>query len=201
MSKSTPINQLPTQSIPQTAFVNDQQRQMITQAQQAIGNSTMPQNTQISSEMLNEDDAVIQDMLNNLNTQQEPSYVQQHQTLQGQQMPQSQDDLLRYAAMNNLNINQLMGNGYGPTPYQAVLQQPSVALGNVPIAKQFTTMITSEMKLVGFVFLAVVLVHFIPFHKIVSKYIALDKIPYHDVLIRASLAAMIVIIMKKLFSS
>ena len=193
MSKSTPINQLPIQNLQQNTFVNEQQRQMITQAQQAIGNSQLPQNTQLPSEMLNEDDAVIQDMLNNLNTQQDPSYVQQHQAMAQQQQQQqqiSQEDLLRYA--NNMNINQVL------SPYQTIQQVPTV---NVPITKQFTTLLSSEIKLAGIVFVAVVLVHLIPFSKIISKYVALEKIPYHDILLRASLAAMIVIIMKKLLVS
>ena len=66
MNKSTPLSQLPS-TPSQGNFVNDQQRQMITQAQQAIQTSTFPQNTQISSDIVNDDDPTIQEVLNQFN--------------------------------------------------------------------------------------------------------------------------------------
>ena len=217
MNKSTPINQLPTQLNAQPTFVNDQQRQMITQSQQAAGNIPMPQNTQNQPEMLNEDDGVIQDMLNNLNngggSAQEVAqnqYIQQQQMLQQQQQQQQQqlmqqEELMRIAAMNNMNINQLMG-GYGPPGYsqpsQAMpsyaeqpMQAPVVSGG---LAAQFTALFTNELKLAGLVFMVVLAVQFIPFHRYISRYIAIDKIPYHDIVLRAMIASFVVIICKKL---
>lgn len=189
MNKSTPINQLPS-NLPnqQNAFVNDQQRQMITQAQAAIGNSTMPQNTQLPNEILNEDDAVIQDMLNNLNTGQSNSSVDPGYT---------QEDLLRLAAMNNLNINQFPQQQYAPAQnygYMSTVQtsQPT------SYAKQFTAILTSEFKLAAVVFFLVIIVQLVPFHSYLAKYIAIDKVPYHDVILRAIIAALAVIIIKKL---
>lgn len=191
MNKSTPINQLPNQlSVPQNTFVNDQQRQMITQAQQAISTSQMPQNTQISSDILAEDDATIQDMLNNLNSGQQ------------QEMPQipvhSQDELYqRLAATNNVVYNQLPQQppSYMPqAPPTAV--QPTATSGFS--SKTLTTLIQNEFKLVGLVFLVVLLVQFIPFHKYIGRYIAIEKLPYHDVILRAIIASLLVVVIKKL---
>ena len=191
MNKSTPISQLPTQSgqggqgNSQNAFINDQQRQMITQQQQAVGNITMPQNTQLPVDVLNEDDGVIQDMLNNLNSSQQDMGQQSGQS--GQYMPQQyqQDELLRLAAMNNLNINQMYTT-------------PQVNIAKQPLSAQFTQLFTSELKLSGIVFLAVILVQLIPFARYISKYIAIDRIPYHDIILKASIASMLVVIAKRL---
>mgnify|MGYP006278165767 CR=1 FL=1 len=179
MSKSTPINQLPSQASNPT-FVNEQQRQMITQAQQAIGNSAMPQNTQLPAEILTEDDSVIQDMLNNLNA---PSDVPSAQ----------QEELLRLAAMNQYQMPQM-----SPYPQQYAYAQPV----HVPksFSAQFTHLLTSEFKLAGLVFVIVLIVQFVPFHRYVSKYVAIDKIPYHEVLLRAIIAALAVIAVKKLLN-
>lgn len=194
MSKSTPINQLPSQMASQNTFVNDQQRQMITQAQQAIGNSTMPQNTTLPNDILNEDDSVIQDMLNNLNS------GQQQQAVQLQDL-QQQEDFLRMAAMNNMNINQVMPQQhYMPPPTPAFFMPPAAAA--VPLQpsmhQKFMSLLTSEFKLAGLVFAIVIIVQLVPFHRYISKYVAIEKIPYHDIVLRGILAALGVIIVKKM---
>jgi hypothetical protein len=199
MNKSTPINQLPLQQNSQNLFVNDQQRQIITQAQQAINNSTMPQNTQLSNEIISDDDNAIQDMLNNLNSSsQQPDlqYIQQQQQLQQQQ----QDEYLaRISAMNNLNINQFPSaqtpQVYSVNPLLQQQQQLPKADGFV---NQFMQLLTNDFKLAAIIFLAVIVVQFIPFHKYISKYIAIDKIPYHDVIFKAIIASLFVIIVNKL---
>lgn len=192
MSKSTPINQLPSQMGNQNTFVNDQQRQMITQAQQAIGNSTMPQNTSLPNDILNEDDSVIQDMLNNLNANQ-----QQQQDLQ------QQEEFLRMAALNHMNINQVMQQPqqqYMPPPAQPFFMPPPVAPTPLQpnIQQKFMSLLTSEFKLAGLIFAVVIIVQFVPFHRYLSKYIAIEKIPYHDIILRGILAALAVIIAKKM---
>lgn len=194
MSKSTPINQLPSQMGPQNTFVNDQQRQMITQAQQAIGNSQMPQNTTLPNDILNEDDSVIQDMLNNLNANQ-----QQQQDLQ------HQEEFLRMAALNHMNINQVMQQPqqqYMPPPSQQYFMPPMTPAAaptqQLNMQQKFMSLMTSEFKLAGLVFAVVIIVQFVPFHRYLSKYIAIEKIPYHDIILRGILAALAVIIAKKL---
>lgn len=194
MSKSTPINQLPSQMGPQNTFVNDQQRQMITQAQQAIGNSQMPQNTTLPNDILNEDDSVIQDMLNNLSANQ-----QQQQDLQ------QQEEFLRMAALNHMNINQVMQQPqqqYMPPPSQQYFMPPMTPAAaptqQLNMQQKFMSLMTSEFKLAGLVFAVVIIVQFVPFHRYLSKYIAIEKIPYHDIILRGILAALAVIIAKKL---
>jgi hypothetical protein len=163
---------------------------MITQAQQAISTSQMPQNTQLAPEIMNEDDAAIQDMLNNLNTGviQEPQQIPVH----------TQDELIQRLSANNVNVNTLM-NGYGlPQTYSMPQQQQFVPVTPSFSAKTLTNLLQSEFKLVGLVFLVVIVVQFIPFHKYVGRYFSIDKIPYHDVILRAIVAALIVVIGKKL---
>lgn len=208
MNKSTPINQLPSQNVPQqNIFVNDQQRNMITQAQQAIGNSTLPQNTQLPSEVINEDDTAIQDMLNNLSSQQDTqSHQQQMPPVYSSQVQSPQEELMRFAAMNNLNINQLnsLMSGYGPPPFMRSMQDsppppPSFyKQSQQGYMKQLTHIFSSEMKLAGLVFLVVIVIQLLPLHKYIGRYIAVDRIPYHDVLLRAIVAALLIVITKKL---
>jgi len=205
MNKSTPINQLPSQNSSPNIFVNDQQRQIITQAQQAINNSTMPQNTQLSNEIINDDDLAIQDMLNNLNSQpqdiqqiqqiQQLQQMQQMQQMQQQQQHyQQQDDYLsRVAAMSHMMQPQ--------ASQQQILQQLPQSqqfFKSGGIAEQFTHLMSNELKLAGVVFIAVILVQLIPFTQYISRYIAVEKIPYHDILLKAMIATFIVIIIKKL---
>lgn len=194
MNKSTPINQLPNQLPNQNTFVNDQQRQMITQAQQAINNSTMPQNTQLPSDMLTEDDSVIQDMLNNLNTSE-----------QQQQIPSmsQQEEIMRLAAMNNLNINnlpqaQFNNPVFGMQP-QYNMQQPQQPVQNHSnYVQQLTQLFSNDFKLIAIVIAVVLIVQFVPFHTYIGKYIAIDKIPYNDIILRAIIAGGLVIVLKNI---
>jgi hypothetical protein len=198
MNKSTPINQLPSQlAAGQNTFINDQQRQMITNAQHAITTSQMPQNTQLAPEIMTDDDAAIQDMLNNLNNQPElPPQL-------NQQVPvHTQEELIqRLAAANNLNVNKLM-NGYGPQAYMPSQQQQQQYMASTqpqPFStKMFMNILKSEVKLIGLVFVAVILVHFVPFHTYVGRYLAIYKIPYNEIILRAIVASLIVVIGKKL---
>jgi hypothetical protein len=201
MQKSTPINQLPSQiNASQNTFVNDQQRQMIMQAQQAIGNSTMPQNTQIANEIINEDDSVIQDMLNNLGSpdmmvQQQQQHQQQQQQLDAMQ----QEEIMKRLAANNMNINNLYNqNAYVPASSPQYAAPSNAFVQPVGLSKQFTSLFSSELKIVGVVFFVVLIIQLVPFHQYVSKYIAIDKVPYYDVIFKAILAALLVAIVKKM---
>lgn len=208
MNKSTPINQLPSQTSSPNIFVNDQQRQIITQAQQAINNSTMPQNTQLSNEIINDDDLAIQDMLNNLNSQpqdiQQIQQIQQLQQLQQmQQMQQQQQQQQQYQQQDDyLSRVAAMSHMMQPQLSQPQLSQPQLSqqqfFKSGGIAEQFTYLMSTELKLAGVVFIAVILVQLIPFTQYISRYIAVEKIPYHDILLKAMIATFIVIIIKKL---
>lgn len=201
MNKSTPINQLPIAG-QQNMFVNDQQRNMVTQAQQAIGNSTLPQNTQLPSEVINEDDAAIQDMLNNLSQQDaQPSQYMQP-SVQMPQIQSPQEELMRLAAANNLNINQLnqLMSGYGPggyaPPASHFVQPP--AQGYAKHLSGLKHVFSNELKLAGLVFFVVLIVQFVPFHRYIGRYVAIDKIPYNEVVLRAIIATLVVVVFKKL---
>jgi hypothetical protein len=66
--KSTPISQLPMATDgPSAMFVNDQQRHLVQQAQQAQQVFAQPQSSQISSDVVNEDEAMLQEVFNSLN--------------------------------------------------------------------------------------------------------------------------------------
>lgn len=212
MNKSTPLSQLPSGNSP--SFVSDQQRQYITQAQQAIGNSPIPQNTQISSDIINDDDAVVQDILNQINastsaTPPQTTNVQQQQMQQHQQALQQQEIQAMIAAQQQQQQQQHAAQQQ-MMQQQLLMQQmagPSITpqIGFNPIAsdapKDYRSLImsfTDDIKLAGLVFVTVLLVHFIPANQFLGKYIAIEKIPYHNVILRAIMVTLIVIIVKKL---
>lgn len=220
MNKSTPIAQLPSATNPTQGFVNDQQRQYIAQAQQAISNSHMPQNTQASSDIANDDDIVVQDILNQINASSTPE-----QAVQPDRQPQMGMDpqinplyIQQMSHQNPQAIPQMMGGGQamlggaGGIPPHILYQMangnmsfpdgmmggPS-QLGNGPMDyRSFLFYFADDLKLASLVFIVTIMIHFIPLDKFIGRYIALDKIPYHDVLLRAIMAAIIVVLFKKL---
>lgn len=215
MNKSTPISQLPAAN-PTPVFVNDQQRQFITQAQQAISNTTMPQNTQSSSDIVNDDDMVVQDILNQINSsnggnEQQPDRVQNENQInqlymQQQQMQQQQFMPQPHMQPQGQNIPphflyQMAAAGGGNVPPnftvpEAMINQP---IPNGPMDyKTFMHYFADDFKLASLIFIATIVVHFIPLEKFVGKYIALDRIPYHEILFRAIMISIVVIIIKKL---
>lgn len=205
MNKSTPIAQLPNNNIQSPQFVNDQQRQIITQAQQAISNNTnVPQNTQLSSDIImNDDDAVVQDILNQINSSNNTEPNQDINQLANQQLLQhlaaqtaaAQQQQLPY---NNINIGaqmqQIPNNQFQPNPFENLLVQQ-----NQPSTyATFLSLFVDDAKLAVVIFTCVIIAHFIPLEKLVGKYIALDKIPYHNIIFRAIVVTLFVIIIKKL---
>lgn len=203
MNKSTPLNQLPSAG-GQTQFVNDQQRQFVTQAQQAIGNSPMPQNTQLSADVINDDDAVVQDILNQINASTgsgshtsgpiPPSSPPSH-VMPPSSRPPSLEQMMQPMAMPpymqpSMNFDTFMA--------QAAAAQSQNQPQSVPQMKDYLFQITDDIKLAGLIFMVVLLVHFVPIDTYIGRYFAVDKIPYHKVILRASLAALLVVVIKKL---
>jgi hypothetical protein len=208
MNRSTPINNLP-----QNSFVNDQQRQIVMQAQQAITNMQLPQNTQLtqpSFEAPNDDDATIQEVLNQIQSSTQntgESQTPQLQHPQQQQMPsipalppqppqyvQSQQDLSANQAL------QYLGQ-YPPQPQQYI--DGGLLSGHVPYQNSMLSSITSvahDVKLATFVFVLFILVQFVPVDKFLGRYIALDKIYYYHMIAQALIAFVAVIVFKKFFS-
>lgn len=117
MNKSTPLNQLPhpasavsaaTGNMSAGGFVSEQQRQMISQAQQAAQNFALPQNTQPSNDVLNtDDDATVQEVLNQLN--QASAIMQQQST--GMQPPPPNNNPSPVNAMHLSSGMEMMQGG------------------------------------------------------------------------------------------
>lgn len=225
MNKSTPINQLPNAMQQTNTFVNDQQKQMITNAQQAINNIAMPQNTQMPQDIVNDDDATIQEVLNQINSssshQQAPPSMQHMAQMQQvpQQMPPTQPSVpSQQLPQSILDISSMGASlssrdmGYGSQQamdsymMQNIINQAQTGGAPVgPIMPQssstidiFVHMFADDIKLALLVFIVAVTAHFIPLGSLLGRYIALDKIPYHDLLLKALVVAVLVILLKKI---
>lgn len=206
MNKSTPLSQLPTNPSGQGNFVNDQQRQMITQAQQAIQNSTFPQNTQISPDLANDDDPTIQEVLNQFSAPpQQDSQNSNINYLHQQQMQQQMQQQLQQQMQQQQLLAQLQSQPRTERFQQQIdsilpqlqSQPPSASLSNVVVGSYLSNF-TDDIKLVTLVFVIVIVVHFVPIEGIIGRYFAIDKIPYHQVLLRAVLAALIFMFLRKM---
>lgn len=223
-TRSTPINQLPNVNA-QTMFVNDQQRNMVMQAQNAISQLQLPQNTQQTVEH-DEDDNTIQEVLNQIQStnSQDTQYQQQLQQLQQMQQmqqlqqmqmqtenlqaPQMPPQLMQQPSTNqNPQIPQIIQlPQQTPLPmYDNVSQfQPQNIIdpleqGNDGGIFAIVTSITDDVKFGAFIFLLFVVVHFIPIDKFLMRYFAVDRIPYYDILLKGLVAFVIVIIFRKVF--
>jgi hypothetical protein len=204
MNKSTPISQLPSVMQAQNTFVNDQQKQMITNAQQAIQNINLPQNTQIQQDIINDDDVTIQEVLNHINSSQQqqqqpmhPPATQQHpnaNTYMQQEIPDQQmmiQNLMNQGMMNQGMINQNLMN-------QGMMQQPSLSHhGGMSNIDMFFHMFADDIKIALLVLTLFMLTNFIPVGSILGRYIAVDKIPYHDIILKGLLCAVLFILTKK----
>jgi hypothetical protein len=197
MNKSTPIAQLPALN-QQGAFINDQQRQMITQAQAAIQQSTMPQNTQLSSDIINDDDPAIQEVLSQFNGggnlpqkgEQLPNInvVQQNHLQQQQMMAQLQ-------AQQNYMENMAQLGQLNQSPPQII---PASSTISTEVLKNYIIDVGDDLTLSAIVFGLFIVVHFIPIENMITKYISLDRIPYHGIIIKAIFAALLFFFIKKL---
>lgn len=208
MNKSTPIHQLPVGNGSGPGFINEQQKQMITQAQQAIGNMNLPQNTQIA-DIATEDDATIQEVLNQINgggstapsvaTQQQqiPAQLLQQQAIQ-QEIQQQQAYALQQqqAYANQLQQQLEMSAMYNMQPQSVNMAAPA-STGIASTLDQFFGMFADDLKLVVFVLGAAIIAQFVPLSTFLGKYIAIDKIPHHDVFVKAILTASLVLFAKR----
>ena len=184
MSKSTPLSQLPQNA----------------GSQPPAPMATLPAPTkqETEKETLPDDEATIQEVLNQINmsmpSPQPPQQLQQPSAMpfptapqmsQSPQTPYYPADMYMQAAMQG-NVPSTM---------------PPVVPGNQALSTMdmFFTMFADDVKLALLVFACVIVVHFIPASTILNKYIAIDKIPYHEVILRAIMCAALVIILKMLF--
>lgn len=205
MNKSTPIAQLPNNIPTQNQnFVNEQQRQYITQAQQAIGNSPMPQNTQLSADVVNDDDIVVQDILNQIHASSgtEQGNIQNPESSMNHLNHQM---MMQHIASQNMPQNLPPGFGQGQQPMYPMSQlgaygnpyEIATSSGSLDY-KSYIVHFADDIKLATIVFLITIVVHFIPADKFIGRYFAIDNVPYNDIILRAILAALFVILIKKL---
>lgn len=200
MNKSTPLAQLPNANQQQNSFVNDQQKQMVTSAQTAIQNIPIPQNTQIPPEIMNDDDATIQEVLNQINSQKGgamPPPTPHHQ------MPPPPHPMYDARVMQD-------PSEFGGYPFsQQIPPMPPMPphMGFPPIPPMPThgpnidvimSFLGDDLKLAFLVVSVYVFVNFVPIGSVLGKYIAIDRIPYHDVILKALLCAMLVVFAKKM---
>lgn len=204
MSKSTPISQLPNQGASGN-FINDQQKQMFSQAQNAVQNMTLPQATQPVADVVNEDDNIIQEVLNSFannnnnsaqSSQQNIEHMVQQQNnptmYQPPMMPPPQGYSPQINAMDpmllNMLANQVNSPQQTPTPQYT---------GSI---ESFINVFADDIKLAALVLIVFVVVNFIPLERIIGKYIAIEKIPYHDILLKALLGALLVVFARKIIT-
>lgn len=205
MNKSTPLNQLPNNPMMQNTFVNDQQRQIVTNAQQAIGNINMPQNTQVQPDF-GDDDAEIQEALNDVNAQLQPQPPPQRMQTpppQMMQMPQEYNqEVLPHQMIPNIPIENQSDLMF--MQGARAMAHPQQMLAPAPQKKDWFNMsdfferFADDVKLAVIIAIVVAAVHFIPFSSLIGKYIAVEKIPYHDIILRAVFAAVVIVAVKNL---
>ncbi len=192
---STPISQLPISTKTQNdngTYINEQQKQYIAQAQNAISNNAVgiPQNTKLSSDII-DDDSVAQDILNQINADglgvnssiPEPNPNDDIKMSRQQQQYQYQP-LPNYNQPMNGNVGGVGGVGGIPMPQK----------GAVSSIDSLLAVFSDDLKIAGAVFIAVVLAHFLPIENTISKYIFIQKVPYHNIIIKASLASFVAVI-------
>lgn len=198
MNKSTPINQLPSVQQSQQ-FITDQQQQIVNQAQNAISNMNMPQNTQILNELVEDPDESIQEVLNSLNLNNSTPPLMEQQLLNKNNI--NQQNSIQYnhnipTQNQQFNLDNYMTNNT-TTPmhnWNSTYQMPS---NNFSSFDTFIKVFGDDIKLALLIFVSVIIVNFIPIIKFLNNYISLDKIPNNEILIKASFAAIFVIFFKK----
>ena len=149
-----------------------------------------------------DDDAEIQEALNDVAAQ-----LASPSTNPPQKMPSNEEIMFMQAA------NRIPQVPLQPSPPQMqyymppATAPPAPAPPQLPQAPDFFTSIrnlvyfSEDLKLMAIVFFVVFAVHFIPLESIVGKYIAIERIPYHDKLLRAIVIAVLVVVVKNLFLS
>jgi hypothetical protein len=206
MSKQTPLSQLPTFSggrqmglQPPPTFDSDVQRQMVTQMQAAAAVYTMPQNTQLSAEIAQDDDETIQQAF-----QQFSGYVpegaqggapdaqQSHHHHRQQQQRQQQQRFLANGAYQEQQQQQQQ--------QQVAAQQQQFAGG--PARTGALALLPSgvDMQLALLAAIVYALVSLIPVDRCIFRYVtALQDVPYAELVVRAALIALLFLVARRLF--
>jgi len=206
MSKSTPINQLPSSTVlPQVTpqqhvfganTVDGQQRQ------QAVQQFIMPQNTQASSDVPNEDDQTVLEALQQLGAPQ--TTVNQQAILQQSESYTPSNTQPTSTYMQGPIVQPIQPPGmFSDTPTNNYFQSMPAPIPDS--AEMFQTnalndlaKFNGDMKNVVLVMVVFVLVSVMPIERFVYNYIALDRIPYSRIAIKAAIAGILFFVLSKL---
>ena len=211
MSKSTPISQLP--NVPN---FQQQQAPMDQQRAAAVQSFVLPQNTQSSSD-IPEDDQTVQDVLNQLSG----GTPQQAQVSPQMQLPpqQMQQQAPLPPPMTPMDMSQTT---YMPSPMlmpQQGIMQPGM-FSDTPSNHMFQSMtapmelsqaydepknswidmatLNYDIKNVILVTFIYVVISILPVQRFVYQYIAIDKIPYSHIAIKAVLAGLLFFVLARI---
>jgi len=181
MSKSTPINQL-QQPAPSMDVLE----------------SISPQNNDI----VDDDDATIQEVLNTISG---PNNNKQKQ----QQLPifdnneKNQDLLEQHQQLLQANeiLKKMNDQKEGSDPNVNATLDNLIMNSNKTqnIIKNSIANFTGNVSDAILIMCIVIVIHFIPLHKYISKYFSIEKIPYNVIILRALLAVFLFFTINKLF--
>lgn len=148
-----------------------------------------------------DDDAEIQEALNDVAAQLAASTPQMPPAPQAQPSMPTKEEIMFMQAANRMPVYYPMGGVAAPSPSIAPLMTPAHTPAQSP--DYFTTIrniifFSDDLKLLAVIFFVVFAVHFMPLEAIIGKYIAIEKIPYHDKIINALAIAVLVIVVKNL---
>lgn len=194
-----PLSMQSTPPLAQQHFVNDQQRNIVTNAQQASQSFTLPQNTQQSNDIMNEDTATIQDALEALNNDSSAKGQPVNTNYQIQPSQQEIDDYI--ACMQSAQPPPIAYNPDISTIMMNTHQQIPNSIGEVDMKSKLINDILSwndELKVALFGTAIFVLVYAFPIEKYIYKYISLDKIPNSNMVIKAIIMFVSILIISKL---
>lgn len=204
MSKSTPLNQLPTSpqqlqnQVPNPHFVNDHQHHIVTQAQNAVSTFAMPTNTQqqLGDEYMQDNDTTIQETLMLLKDS------DMHPTISNQMQSNTVQHQRQQNPMPHQN-QAPQSSGSTHSPPQVYAYPPS---GHVythsPASDRWWSFMgeINDLKMVGLVMFVSIFVSLLPLEYIMITYVPvmLSSLPYSEIVTKAILAGLSFYITKAL---
>lgn len=207
MSKSTPINQLPTN----VGMQGSHNPMDISKQAAALQSFAIPQNT---SDVPPEDDAAIQEVLNQLNvnagsssaqTQLNPGNISSDQIQQQIAMESALAQQQHAMAQQQMMQQQMMQQQITPGMFQ---DNPYTQLSNNQMEMNVydgkgnsmldLALIRYDVKNVVIVVVVFMISSVLPIERIVNNYIAIDKIPYSNIAIKSVLAGVLFFLLNKL---
>jgi hypothetical protein len=212
MTKSTPISQLPNNPVLSNMAANSFEGQ---QRQQAIQSFAMPQNTQSSNDTLDENEDIVKDTLQQLGggmlppSRPPPSQQQQPPPVMMQPPQQMQQEIPEFTKADPIEYYNRVPEGIAQQPgmfhespantyFQPSQPMPIETFNNEKNALSDLATLQGDIKNVVVVMVVYALVAAIPVEHLIYRYIALDKIPYSKIIIKAVLAGAAFFIISKI---